>query len=73
MPMVSRIDLRVAYRPGGGKGRWELYFEGLNVLNHANAWFVDAEVVNDGSGPRIEEEPLGGMPRLGTFGLRFRF
>jgi TonB dependent receptor/TonB-dependent Receptor Plug Domain len=73
MPKVSRIDLRVAYRPRGGSGPWELYFEGLNVLNHANAWFVDAEVVNDGSGARIQEEPLGGMPRLATFGLRFRF
>jgi hypothetical protein len=43
------------------------------VLKHTNAWFMDAEVVNRGSGPQLEEEPIGGLPRLVTFGLRFRF
>jgi hypothetical protein len=74
MPMVSRLDLRLGYRPRGDSGRWEVYVEGLNVLTHNNPWFIDADVVNDGSGvPRVEEEPVGGLPRVVTFGLRVRF
>jgi hypothetical protein len=74
MPMFARVDLRVGYRPRGATGRWQLYVEILNVLKHDNPFFVDAEVVNNGSGaPRLEETPTGGFPRLATFGLRFRF
>ena len=71
--MVSRLDLRVGYRPRGVSGRWELYVESLNVLNHNNAWFMDAEIVGEASAPRLQEEPVGGLPRVVTFGLRFRF
>jgi hypothetical protein len=73
MPMFARLDLRVSYRPHVN-ARWQLYLEGLNVLNHNNAWFVDANIVGRGSGtPQLQEEPAGGLPRLATFGLRFRF
>lgn len=74
MPMFARLDLRLGYRPRGVSGRWEVYGESLNVLKHTNAWFVDADIVDGGSGsPRLQEEPVGGFPRLVTFGLRFRF
>ena len=73
MPMVARLDLRVGYGPRGANGRWQYYFEGLNVLNHKNAFFVDANLVNEGSGVTIREEPIGGLPRVVTFGVRFRF
>ena len=44
------------------------------MLKHKNAWFMDADLVSDGSGmPRLEEEAVGGLPRIVTFGLRFRF
>jgi hypothetical protein len=73
MPMFARVDLRFGYRPGGLSGRWQLYVEGLNVLNHQNAWFMDADIVGSGSGvPQLQEEPVGGFPRIVTFGLRFR-
>ena len=37
-----------------------MYVEGLNVLNHKNAWFMDADLVGDGAGPpRVQEEPSG--------------
>jgi hypothetical protein len=74
LPMFSRLDLRFGYRPRGVRGRWEVYVESLNVLKHKNAWFMDADLVSNGSGaPRLEEEPVGGLPRIVTFGLRFRF
>ena len=74
MPMYSRVDLRVGYRPRGINGRWQLYVEGLNVLNHNNAWFMDANIVDGSSAsPRLEFSPVGGFPHLGTVGLRFRF
>ena len=73
MPMVARLDLRLGYGPRGANGKWQLYVEGLNVLNHKNAFFVDASLVNEGSGVTIKEEPIGGLPRLVTFGVRVRF
>src|SRR6185503_19469118 len=73
MPMFARLDLRFGYRPGGVSGRWQAYVESLNVLKHNNAWFMDADVVDRGSGPELREEPTGGLPRVVTFGLRFRF
>jgi hypothetical protein len=73
MPMFARLDLRFGYRPGGVSGRWQAYVESLNVLKHNNAWFMDADIVDRGSGPELQEEPTGGLPRVVTFGLRFRF
>jgi hypothetical protein len=73
MPMVARLDLRVAYGPRGANGRWQFYVEGLNVLNHKNVFFVDATLVNQGSGVGIKEDPVGGFPRIATFGVRFKF
>ncbi len=72
--MFARLDLRLGYRPRGMSGRWEVYVESLNVLNHNNAWFMDANIVDRSSAsPRLEFSPVGGFPHLGTFGLRFRF
>jgi hypothetical protein len=74
MPMLARLDLRFAYRPGGVSGRWEVYAEILNALNHTNAWFMDVNMVDRTSlSSPLKEEPVGGFPRLPTFGLRFRF
>jgi hypothetical protein len=74
MPMFARLDLRAAYRPRGINGRWELYAEVLNALNHNNAWFMDVTMVDRTSlTSPLKEEPVGGFPRLPTFGLRFRF
>ena len=72
--MVARLDLRLAYRPRGANGRWELYAEVLNALNHHNAFFMDVNMVdrNSLSSP-LKEEPVGGFPPLPTFGLRVRF
>jgi hypothetical protein len=74
MPMFARLDVRLVYRPRGASGRWEVYLEGLNVLNRRNAFFVDANIVGGGAeGLRLEEQPVGGIPRIPTFGIRVRF
>jgi outer membrane receptor for ferrienterochelin and colicin len=73
-PMSSRLDLRFGYRPRGVTGRWQLYVEILNALNHPNAWIMDANIVSEGGGGlRLQEEPVGGLPRIATIGVRFRF
>lgn len=74
MPMFARVDLRLGYRPRGVTGRWQIYLEVLNVLNRRNAWFMDANIVGGGTGGlRLQEEPVGGLPRIPTFGVRVRF
>lgn len=72
--MFARADLRIAYRPRGVTGRWQIYLEILNVTNRRNAWFMDANIVGEGTGGlRLQEEPVGGLPRIPTFGVRFSF
>jgi len=70
MPAFVRVDLRLGYRP---HGRWEMYVEGLNVLNRKNAWFMDEDIVTVDGVPSLREAPVGGLPLVATFGLRFRF
>jgi len=73
-PMFARLDLRVGYHPRGATGRWQLYVESLNVTNRRNAWIMDANIVGGGDGGlRLQEEPVGGLPRIATIGVRFRF
>ena len=74
MPLFARTDLRFAYRPRGASGRWELYAEVLNVLGRNNAWVMDVNIVDRTSfSSPLKEEPVGGLPRLPTVGLRVRF
>jgi hypothetical protein len=73
MPMFARVDLRLGYRPRRVDGRWQLYIEGLNLLNRKNAWFMDAERVGTGTGQSdLKDVPIGGLPRVVTFGVRVR-
>ena len=58
----------------GATGRWQLYVESLNVTNRRNAWIMDANIVRGSEGGlRLQEEPVGGLPRIATIGMRFRF
>src|SRR6185312_2147167 len=36
LPATSRLDLRATWRPKDQKGRWTLYLDVINVLNHRN-------------------------------------
>ena len=74
MPLFARTDLRLAYRPRGASGRWELYAEVLNVLKHNNALLMDVNIVDRASfSSPLKDEPVGGFPRVPTIGLRVRF
>ena len=64
--MFSRLDLRFGYRPRGVSGRWEVYVEGLNVLKHTNAWFMDADLVDRGAACAA----VAGKTRRGTSARR---
>ena len=73
MPMFARVDVRLGYRPRRVDGRWQFYIEGLNLLNRKNAWFMDAERVRTGPGQsELKDVPIGGLPRVVTFGVRVR-
>lgn len=75
LPSYARLDARVTYRPGGLQGRWEVYLEVLNVLGRTNAGSLEPSLLYDPTGPRprIVEDPDGSLPRLPSFGVRFRF
>lgn len=72
-PAFARLDLRFSYHTGGGEGRFIWYVEVLNLLNRANTSVVEPRVRFDRGVPRIEEELVGSLPRLPSFGFRFRF
>ena len=75
LPSYARLDLRLTYRHGGADGRWSVYAEVINALNRRNAVAMTPTiVVNPAEGiPTIEEDPSGGLPRVPTVGVRFRF
>lgn len=75
LPLFARADVRATFRPGGARGRWELYVDVINVLNRKNAGQIQNHLVYDPTSttPRIVEEPGAAIPLLPSFGLRVRF
>lgn len=75
LPLFARVDLRATWRPRGAQGRWELYFEVINLLNRKNAGTLDPQLEYDPTSdrPKIVEQADQGIPRFPTLGLRFRF
>ncbi len=75
LPYYSRLDLRIAYQPGGRTGRWSWYIEVINALNRDNPVELDAELEHDPTAgvPRIVELPTAGFPLIPSFGVRVRF
>ena len=75
LPLFARVDLRATWRPRGARGRWEFYAEVINLLNRKNAGSLDPRLEYDSTSdrPKIVERRDQGIPRLPTFGLRFRF
>lgn len=75
LPVFARVDLRTTWRPRGAQGRWELYFEVVNLLNRQNAGALSAELEYNPGGdrPRLVEVRDQSIPRFPTLGLRFRF
>jgi hypothetical protein len=75
LPYYARLDARVTYRPGGLAGSWEIYLEVLNVLNRENAGRLEPSLLYNPVGPQpiLIESPEAALPRLPSFGVRFRF
>lgn len=75
LPYYARLDLRLTFRPGGDRGRFTLYLEGINVLNRDNASDLEARLVFDPTSdrPKVVEEPSLSLPFLPSFGVRYRF
>jgi hypothetical protein len=76
LPYYARVDLRLGYRPRGPQGRWLFFVEVVNLLGRRNAAGYDWDIRLDPGAerPRIEvTEGEDGVPRLPSFGVRFRF
>ncbi len=75
LPFFARVDIRATFRPGGAAGRWELYVDVINVLNHKNAGTVSTRLQYDPASdrPRMVEVAGPSIPLLPSFGLRLRF
>ena len=75
LPVFARADLRLTWRPRGATGRWEFYFEVINLLDRENAGALDPQLEYDPASdqPRIVEVRDQSIPRLPTLGVRFRF
>lgn len=66
-PYYSRLDLRLTYRFDWANSRWEVYVEGLNVLNRKNvyAYTYDREY--------LIRSTINQLPFLPNFGLSVKF
>jgi vitamin B12 transporter len=75
LPVFSRVDTRLTWRPRGPSGRWEYYLEVINLLNRRNAGAFDPVLEYDPASdrPRLVEERNQSLKRLPTLGLRVRF
>jgi hypothetical protein len=75
LPMYSRLDVRVTFKPKSAKGRWLFYLEVLNVLNRKNVSQLEPELLFDPTGdrPAIGYAADSGLPRLPSCGFRYRF
>lgn len=75
LPVFARVDMRVTFRPRWSNDRWQLYLEVINLLDRDNASDIGTELVYDPDSdrPRLTEVRSGRLPRLPSFGLRYRF
>ncbi len=74
-PLFARLDLRATFSPKGRKGRWLFYLEVINLLNRKNPGSVETTLAYDPNSdrPRPTNQYGGSLPRLPSFGVRFRF
>ncbi len=75
LPVYARLDLRVTFKPKSPTGRWQVYLEVLNALNRKNVSVLEPNLEPDPSSdrPRITYAADNALPRLPSFGLRYRF
>lgn len=75
LPVFVRIDARATYRPGGGRSRWQVYLDVINVLNRQNAGSMEPVLNYDPASdrPRLAAVRQRGVPLLPSVGIRYRF
>jgi hypothetical protein len=75
LPAFARVDMRATWRPRGAAGRWQVYLDVINLLNHHNAGVIEPSLrYEPGSDrPTVVEERSAGIPFLPSVGVRFRF
>ncbi|MEO8481249.1 MAG: TonB-dependent receptor plug domain-containing protein [Acidobacteriota bacterium] len=75
LPMYTRLDLRITFKPKNPAGRWQIYVEILNALNRKNYVNLQPQLDFDPASdrPQIGYKTDSGLPRLPSFGLRYRF
>jgi len=75
LPDFARLDVRLSFHPKGPAGRWLFYLEVINLTDRDNAVSLDYDIRFDESrAPFLAGTSReGGIPRLPTFGVRFRF
>jgi TonB dependent receptor/TonB-dependent Receptor Plug Domain/Carboxypeptidase regulatory-like domain len=75
LPVFARLDFRATFKPKGHAGRWLFYVDIINLLNRKNPGTIETTLSYDPSSdrPKMVEQFGGSLPRLPTFGVRFRF
>lgn len=75
LPPFARLDARITFRPRWSNNRWQFYVDIINVLNRANAGSLEPVLEYDPAAdrPRLTTTREGGVPRLPSLGLRYRF
>jgi hypothetical protein len=75
LPVFARVDLRATFKPRWSSSRWQFYVEVINALNRNNAGGIDTTLAYnpDGDRPLVTYTRRGGLPRLPSLGIRFRF
>jgi hypothetical protein len=75
LPIYARLDLRVTFKPKNPQGRWQVYVEVLNALDRKNISSLQPQLDFDPSSdrPSIAYKSDSGLPRLPSFGVRYRF
>jgi hypothetical protein len=75
LPVYARLDLRVTFKPKNPQGRWQIYLEVLNALGRKNVSNLQPQLDFDASSdrPSISYKSDSGLPRLPSFGVRYRF
>jgi len=75
LPVYARLDVRVTFKPKSPTGRWQIYVDVLNLLNRENFSNLQPELDFDPTSdrPKINYSSDSGLPRLPSFGVRYRF
>lgn len=75
LPIFARLDLRATFRPRWANHRWQFYLDVINLLNRRNAGSLEPVLQYDADAdkPRVTTRSEGGVPRLPSLGIRYRF